>query len=150
MDDSKPDGMKDLIILSVLAGVVIIFIIALVAYSSTSVVLTPDQIEQQAITVTAAELYHDNGSLVGKPVKMEGELIEASSSTIRVKGIDMRSGYNLDDHDILITGNFGNVTAYEHDDVYVYGIFKGSTSYKTVMGAERTVPSIGNAWIETT
>lgn len=150
MDDSKPEGIKDLIILSALSGVVIILIIAFVAYFSTSVVLTPDQIEQQAISVTAEELYRDNGSLVGKPVRMEGELIDVGSSTIRVKGIDMSSGYNLDDHDVLVTGNFGNVTAYEHDDVYVYGIFKGSTSYKTIMGAERTVPSISNAWIEAT
>ncbi len=151
MDDSKPEGIKDLIILGALVGVVmVVFIFAWELTSSTDTVLTPDQIEQQAISVTAAELYSDNGSLVGKPVKMEGELIDTGSSTIRVKGIDMSSGYNLDDHDVLVTGNFGNVTAYEHDDVYVYGIFKGSTSYKTVMGAERTVPSIGNAWIETT
>ena len=143
---------KPFLIIGGLLGLLIILVvvISVIGSSSTSAILTPDQIEQQAISVTAAELYSDNGSLIGKPVKMEGELIDTGSSTIRVKGIDMSSGYNLDDHDVLVTGNFGNVTAYERDDVYVYGVFKGSTSYKTVMGAERTVPSIGNAWIETT
>ena len=60
-------------------------------------------------------------------------------------------GLNKDyDKDILVSGSFDNVTVYEKDEVWVYGIFKGQDSYTTVLGSERKVPAIESGWVEPT
>ncbi len=50
---------------------------------------TPAEINANATTVTAAQLYNDKGTLVGKPVKMKGEIMQTGDTQILVTGIKM-------------------------------------------------------------
>jgi len=139
-------------IMPVLAILLILGVVGISGCTDSGSGMSQDEIKANATTVTAYQLYDDRGALVGKPVKMKAEVLQPDSSQMRVCGIDVDSyGFNQAyDKDILVTGDFSNVTAYEKDEVWVYGTFKGQSEYTTVLGANRKVPEIENAWIEPT
>jgi len=111
--------------------------------------MSEEDLKANAIQVTAADLYNDRGDLVDKPVKMTAEVLQPGDDTMRVCGIAIdQYGFNdAMDQDILIEGDFSDLTIYENDEVHVYGIFKGQTSYQTVLGDDRKVPLIDNALV---
>jgi hypothetical protein len=128
-------------------GVIIIIIIAGL-FSSDSSAISSSQMHD-ATNVTAAQLYSGSGDLIGKPVTMTGEVLQVDSGCIRIADVNLDEyGYNQNiSQDILVYGETSNLTLYENDIVVVYGIFKGQTSYTTVLGANRNVPEISNAVI---
>lgn len=81
--------------------------------------------------VTISELY---GSSVpeGTYVQVTGTVIESDGFSLRIE--------NSDGKDILIEGF--DLDAYEDQQVTVLGTFYGPSSYTTVMGGTRTIPSI--------
>lgn len=134
---------------------VILLVLGIVGISgctSSGSGLSKEQIKANATTVTANELYDDRGTFVGKSVKMKAEVLQPDDSQMRVCGVQIDS-YGINkaySKDILVTGDFSNVTVYEKDEVYIYGIFKGQSEYTTVLGANRKVPEIESAWVEPT
>ncbi len=87
-------------------------------------------------TVTIAQLY---GSSIAKGtyVKVTGTVLQSDGYNLRIK--------NSAGKDILVEGS--DLSAYEDKSVTVVGTYDGPTSYTTVMGGERTVPSIIDAKI---
>lgn len=84
---------------------------------------------------------HDKVTLASK-IKVTGTVIQAMKSD---EGMNLRLAIN-DDYDqvVLITienSNYKDVIA-EDDNVTVYGLNAGLTSYKTVMGNEQTIPGM--------
>lgn len=129
-----------------------ILLIAVVGLLSGDAGMSAEQIKADAVQVTAEDLYNDRGDLVGKPVKLTAEVLQPGDNTMRVSGIAIdQYGFNdAMDQDILLEGDFSEQTIYENDEVYVYGIFKGQSSYTTVLGAERKIPMINNAIVTPT
>ena len=111
---------------------------------------TKEYILQNAQIVTTKELYADKSISVGQPVKLKGEILQTDSNYVRVKGININSGYNLNNNDIIVFGNFENIKVYEKDEVWVYGTYYGPYTYETVLKSKRTVPAITSAWVEPT
>lgn len=101
--------------------------------STTTTAPTP---EQTPTTVTIAQLY-DGSIAQGTYVKVTGKCIQTSGSELMMA--------NTDGKDIMVKGD--SLNAYEDKSVTVVGTFVGPTSYETVMGAARTVPTIENAKI---
>lgn len=124
-----------------------ILLVAFVGLLTGDASMSADQIKATAVQVTADDLYNDRGNLVGKPVKFTAEVLQPGDDTMRVCGIAIdKYGFNdAMDKDILLDGDFSKLTIYEHDEVYVYGVFKGQGSYTTVLGAERKIPMIKSA-----
>lgn len=87
-------------------------------------------------TVTIAQLY---GSSItkGTYVKVTGTVLQSDGYNLRIE--------NSAGQDILVEGS--DLSAYEDKSVTVVGTYDGPTSYTTVMGGERTVPSITDAEI---
>ncbi|MGF7118018.1 hypothetical protein [Methanobacterium oryzae] len=117
--------------------------------SNTSQSIPKDQLKQEAIDTTTAELWQKSIK-EGTPVKVQGETLQKDDNYLRMNGVNMSYGYNMDTHDIFVFGDFSGVTLYEHDGVVVYGIVSGPYTYETAMGAERTVPSLTNGYVEPT
>jgi hypothetical protein len=111
----------------------------------------PTSIKNSAENVTVYDLYN-NSIPVGTSIRMKAQILQNSGTSIRVSGYDVDSyGYNdALDKDVLVTLENDNVTVYEDDIVWLYGIYEGPQSYTTVLGASRKVPSIIHAWIEPT
>lgn len=100
--------------------------------SSTPVVAsTPVNTPQN---VTISQLY---GSSIaeGTTVKVTGTVIESDGYNLRIE--------NSNGKDILVEGT--GLSAYEDQSVTVVGTFTGPTSYTTVMGGSRTIPTINDA-----
>ncbi|MGB9837599.1 zinc ribbon domain-containing protein [Methanothermobacter sp.] len=107
----------------------------------TGTYMTSAEIKEKAKEVSISELY--SGSIAkGTPVKTKGYVVQSSSDSIRVCPI---GSY---DNDIMVEGAFDGI--YENDEVIIYGIYSGSTTYITVTEAERTIPLISNAIVEKT
>ncbi len=74
----------------------------------------------------------------GKPMRISGKVLQASGSTLRVA----TSGSY--DNVVLVSTSAaekdGNIL--EDDHITIYGLCTGTTTYKTVLGAEKTLPSI--------
>lgn len=85
-------------------------------------------------TVTIAQLY-GNGIAAGTLVKVTGTVSQSDGYNLRIRNDDYK--------DIMVTGS--GLTAYEDQTVTVIGTYEGPTTYTTVMGGERTVPSIKDA-----
>lgn len=87
-------------------------------------------------TVTIAQLY---GSSVAKGtyVKVTGTVLQSDGYNLRIE--------NSAGKDIMVEGS--DLSAYEDKSVTIVGTYDGPTSYTTVMGGERTVPSIIDAKI---
>lgn len=87
-------------------------------------------------TVTIAQLY---GSSIAKGtyVKVTGTVLQSDGYNLRIE--------NSAGKDILVEGS--DLSAYEDKSVTIVGTYDGPTSYTTVMGGERTVPSIIDAKI---
>ncbi len=87
-------------------------------------------------TVTISQLY---GSSVAKgtTVKVTGKVFQSDGSNLLIE--------NSNGQDVLVQGD--DVEAYEGKSVTVTGTFDGPTSYTTVLGSERTVPTITDAQI---
>lgn len=136
-------------------GLMILLVIGIVAVSGCtssekSNTMSPSEIKTNAQEVDVETLYTDNGTLVGKPIKFRGEVLDfRTDGLIRVSGIDIQYGYNTNYDDILVFTS-GNMTVYEDAEVWVYGIFNGPKSYDTAIGGQRTVPSVIEAWAEPT
>ncbi|RMI77619.1 hypothetical protein ABNB56_11240 [Streptococcus iniae] len=87
------------------------------------------------------EWNHDKVTLASK-IQVTGTVIQAMKSN---EGMNLRLAIN-DDYDqvVLITienSNYKDVIA-EDDNVTVYGLNAGLTTYKTVMGNEQTIPAM--------
>lgn len=95
---------------------------------------TPAPVAPTPEEVTISQLY---GSSVAKGtmVKVTGIVSQSDGYNLRLR--------NSDYQDILVQGS--DLSAYEGQSVTVIGKFEGPTSYVTVMGGERTVPTIKNA-----
>ncbi len=130
-------------------GVIVLIILA--GFGSSDAGISSDQM-RNAANVTAAQLYNGSGELIGKPVEMTGEVIQTGDGQIRIADVNLDEyGYNQGTtQDVLVNGKTTDLTLYENDIVVVYGIFKGQTSYTTVLGANRNVPEISNAIIKPT
>ena len=87
-------------------------------------------------TVTIAQLY-GSGISKGTYVKVTGTVLQSDGSNLRIE--------NSAGKDIMVEGS--DLSAYEDKSVTVVGTYDGPTSYTTVMGGERTVPSIIDAKI---
>ncbi|OHX26793.1 hypothetical protein BKX95_08500 [Streptococcus iniae] len=87
------------------------------------------------------EWNHDKVTLASK-IQVTGTVIQAMKSD---DGMNLRLAINDDhDQDVLITienSNYKDVIA-EDDNVTVYGLNAGLTTYKTVMGNERAIPAM--------
>ena len=102
--------------------------------SSTSTSTTTTETTPQKVTI--AQLY---GSSIVKEtyVKVTGTVLQSGGFILRIE--------NSDGKDILVQGS--DLSAYEDQSVTVVGTYSGPSSYTTVMGGERTVPSITDAKI---
>lgn len=102
--------------------------------NSTSTPTTTTETTPQKVTI--AQLY---GSSIAKGtyVKVTGTVLQSDESSLRIE--------NSDGKDILVQGS--DLSAYEDQSVTVVGTYSGPSSYTTVMGGERTVPSITDAKI---
>ncbi|MDP3014440.1 MAG: zinc ribbon domain-containing protein [Candidatus Subteraquimicrobiales bacterium] len=147
--DKQGTGAKVGIGIGGLCCIGIIFIVVLFGLFSGESSMSADQIKQNAQSVTPDTLYNDRGALVGKPVAFRGEVIQSSSGVLRIAQINIdQYGFNQGrDKVILVEGDTSGLTIYDKDVVDVYGIFKGQTSYTTVLGAEKQVPSVKQAII---
>ena len=87
-------------------------------------------------TVTIAQLY---GSSItkGTYVKVTGTVFQSSETNILLE--------NPNGKDVMVYGD--DLSTYEGKSVTVVGTFDGPSSYTTVMGSERTVPTINDAKI---
>lgn len=86
--------------------------------------------------VTISQLY-SSSIPQGTYVKVTGKVLQSDSSGIRIE--------NSDDQDILVEGS--GLSAYEDQSVTVIGTYSGPSTYTTVMGGDRTVPTITDATI---
>ncbi|MGZ7109187.1 MAG: hypothetical protein ACXVHW_09480 [Methanobacterium sp.] len=86
--------------------------------------------------VTISQLY-GSGIAKGTLVKVTGKVVQSDGYNLRME--------NSNYQDILVEGS--SLSAYEDQSVTVVGTFDGPTSYTTVMGGQRTVPTIKNAKI---
>ena len=125
----------------------VILLIILVGFASNEAGISSDQM-QNAVNVTAAQLYNGTGELIGKPVKMTGEIIQTGDGQIRIANVNLdQYDYNQSiNQDVLVNGKTTDLTLHENDIVVVYGIFEGQTS----SGANINVPEIDNAIIKPT
>lgn len=87
-------------------------------------------------TVTISQLYSGSVS-EGTLVKVSGKVVQSDGYNLRIEN----SNYK----DILIQGT--GLSAFEDQKVTVIGTYDGASSYTTVMGGERTVPTIKDAKI---
>lgn len=104
--------------------------------STPPITAQPTATTPQPTTVTIAQLY---GSSIaeGTTVKVTGKVVQSDGYNLRLE--------NSNYQDILVTGS--GLSAYEDQKVTIVGTYSGPTSYTTVMGGERTVPSITDAQI---
>ncbi len=86
--------------------------------------------------VTISQLY---GSSVAK-----GTLVKVTGTVSQSDGYNLRLR-NSEYQDILVEGS--GLSAYEDQSATVIGTFEGPTSYTTIMGGQRTVPTIKYAKI---
>jgi hypothetical protein len=86
--------------------------------------------------VTIAQLY---GSSIAKGtyVKVTGTVLQSDRYNLRIRNSNWK--------DVLVEGS--DLSAYEDQSVTVVGTYSGPSSYTTVMGGERTVPTITDAKI---
>lgn len=132
-----------------LIGIVGICCLGLILIVGLGGLMSPDQNTQNASTqsstatpavttktVTISQLY---GSSVAKgtTVKVTGKVFQSDGSNLLIE--------NSNGQDVLVQGD--DVEAYEGKSVTVTGTFDGPTSYTTVLGSERTVPTITDAQI---
>ncbi|MBI5681269.1 MAG: hypothetical protein HZC47_10275 [Methanobacterium sp.] len=86
--------------------------------------------------VTISQLY-GNSIPAGTLVKVTGTVSQSDGYNLRIRNDDYK--------DIMVTGS--GLTAYEDQKITIIGTYEGPTTYTTVMGGERTVPSIKDAKI---
>lgn len=99
-----------------------------------------EQMKANATNVTVEQLY--SGSVTtGTVVRIYARALQTSGTDIRVSSTDDIT------KDVMVSLQSEASGIYEDDYVYVYGVFNGDTKYTTVMGAERKIPSIINAFI---
>lgn len=132
-----------------IAGICCISFILIVLAGFSSPEYDPTEIKEKAIEVSAAELY-SNSIKEGTPVRIRAYVIDSQDGTMRIcQTTRDEFGETLDyDRDIMVEGDFQ--AFYENEEVIVWGIFRGPSSYVTVLGSERTVPLIDNAIVERT
>lgn len=94
-------------------------------------------ISEKPTEVTISQLY-------GSSIK-EGTLVKVTGTVLESDGYNLRIE-NSDGQDILVQG--WDLEAYEDQSVTVIGTFIGPTSYETVMGGSRTVPTLDDGKIE--
>ena len=104
--------------------------------SSSSTSATTTSAAQTPQNVTISQLY-SSSIPKGTYVKVTGKVLQSDSSGIRIE--------NSDDQDILVEGS--GLSAYEDQSVTVVGTYDGPSTYTTVMGGDRTVPTITDATI---
>lgn len=99
--------------------------------TNTQTTAQPASTEKTPTTVTISELY--SGSVAkGTLVKVTGTVSQSDGYSLRLR--------NSDYQDILIEGT--GLSAYEDQTVTVTGTYTGPSTYTTVTGAARTVPTI--------
>lgn len=141
--------MNKTMIISILG--IILLAVGISGCTDSSDTISPEELKSNATAVTANQLY-SNSISNGTAVKMTGYVLDIQEGTMRVAQIkNYGSGITgLDyDNDIMVTGDFGS-DFYENEEVNIWGIFEGSTSYDTAMGGQRTIPRIGSAIAEKT
>lgn len=115
--------------------------------------ITLDELKSNATTVTIDELY--NGNITnGTYVKLKAYVAGVASNKTALNAAEIlyyeNENIGLDYENMIIV--FGTIpdNIYTNDEVWIYGIFRGSMSYETSMGGTNTVPGIENSFFEKT
>lgn len=100
--------------------------------------LSPNEIRGRAIAVTYDDLARDTERYIDRNVVVHGRVVQV------IEGVSGRAVVLLvavDDGDLVLAHHNG-VRVLRNDDVAVYAIVKGRTTYTTVLGARITVPEL--------
>jgi hypothetical protein len=103
--------------------------------------LSANQIQSQATPITGDALTANYTNLVGKPIKIQGEV-----SSLQTGQMLMFTGhqYNVWGGEPIYVNIIGNNPSnlLDNDIVTVYGVVNGKTTYNTAIGGTNTVPEI--------
>ena len=135
-------GAKVLLIVVPVFVIFILFGLFLGSSSSGNTYgLSANQIQSQATSITGDALIANYTNLVGKPIKIQGEV-----SSLQDGQMLMFTGkqYNLWVGDVIYVNIIGNNPSnlLDGDIITVYGVVNGKTTYNTALGGTNTVPEI--------
>ncbi len=135
----------------------LILLIGIVAISgctnTTEKNVTLAELKSNATEVTIDELYNGN-TTNGTYVKLKAYVAGVASNKTGLNAADILyygdEDIGLDYQNMIVV--FGTVpdNIYTNDEVWIYGIFRGSMSYETSVGGTNTVPGIENGFFEKT
>lgn len=117
------------------------------AVSSHPPSMTADAVMQQAQMISYEELARNPAAYKGQPVKIAGQVNQVLKAgrgvQLRVftKDSDFAPGTYLGD-DIFVDYKDPKENVIEKDVIMIYGLADGVQEYKTVLGAQRSIPRI--------
>lgn len=130
---------------------IILLVVGVSGCTDSSETINPEELKSNSTAVTAKQLYSSSISN-GSYVKMTGYVLDIQDGTMRIAQTK-NYGYGVSgldyDNDIMVTGDFGS-DFYENEEVNIWGVYQGSTSYDTAMGGKRTIPYLSSAIVEKT
>ena len=112
---------------------------------------TPEEIKQEFISkcerFTYKDIARNPDNFNSKHIKLDGEVIQVSeglfnSVTLRVSSRKDELGFDEDIYLIKYKYNDGESKILEEDNITIWGICNGVTSYKSVLGSTVTIPSV--------
>lgn len=112
---------------------------------------TPEEIKQEFISkcerFTYKDIARNPDNFNGKHMKLDGEVIQVSeglfnSVTLRVSSRKDELGFDEDIYLINYKYSDGESKILEEDNITIWGICSGVTSYKSVLGSTITIPSV--------
>lgn len=111
--------------------------------------ITFEEVKDGAIEVNYNELFRNNEQYIGEIIYYRGKIIQVSEGwgDNYVLRINVTKGeYGFWENDVYV--NYKGQRVLEDDVVDFWGIVKGTKTYKTVLGASRSIPKVDALYLE--
>ncbi len=116
------------------------------SHDETTPSYTEEEYKGMCQSISYEDIARDTNGLCGEYFTFTGEVIQVSDNMYRMNVTVDDYGYYTDT--ILFSFNVTDERILEDDIITIWGQSKGLTTYKTVLGAEVTIPEIEAKYVE--